>query len=153
MAVAIAGLEGLGVEAGAAQRWVGAICAQVAADGTEAVGVPVPATAGDVLAGMAAMRHAQCELEAALLVSTQDLVMTAGSALLARRGVEDPRAMSKSAHQSWRAETKSAVAGELTVLSGIGTWEARQQVALATVPGSVRSHLLGALRRGEIARK
>ncbi|MGD8151524.1 hypothetical protein ACQE92_16705, partial [Ornithinimicrobium sp. Y1694] len=38
-------------------------------------------------------------------------------------------------------------------MSGIGTWEARQQVALATVPGSVRSHLLGALRRGEIARK
>ncbi|MFX0539696.1 hypothetical protein ACOJ08_13820, partial [Ornithinimicrobium sp. Y1847] len=153
VAVAIAGLEGLGVDAGSAARWVGAISAQVAADGTETAGVPVPATAGDVLDGMAAMRHAQCELEAALLVSTQDLVMAAGSTLLGRRGVDDPRALSKSAHQSWRAETKAAVAGEVSVLSGIGIWQARQQVALATVPGTIRSHLLGALRRGEIVRQ
>ncbi|MFX0537835.1 hypothetical protein ACOJ08_04195, partial [Ornithinimicrobium sp. Y1847] len=153
VAVAIAGLEGLGLDAGSAARWVGAISAQVAADGTETDGVPVPATAGDVLDGMAAMRHAQCELEAALLVSTQDLVMAAGSTLLGRRGVDDPRALSKSAHQSWRAETKAAVAGEVSVLSGIGIWQARQQVALATVPGTIRSHLLGALRRGEIVRQ
>ncbi|MGO0574824.1 hypothetical protein [Ornithinimicrobium panacihumi] len=136
-----------------ADRWVELHCAQLAADGTEAAGVPVPDTDPDVLSAMAAMARASAALEASLLVSVQDLVLRAGSRLLSERGVTDPGTMSKTAHQTWRVSVKSAVAGELQVLLGVSLWEARQLVALATSPGSIRRPILGALRRGEVIRK
>lgn len=146
-------LQGLGLSTDAASGWVDLLCAQVVADGAEEVGVPVPTGDAAVLDAMGAMARSSAALEASLLVSVQDLVLSTGSRLLAEREVTDPRTMSRTAHQTWRVNVKAVVAGELQVLLGVGVGEARRLVAIATYPGMIRRPILGALRRGEVVRR
>lgn len=103
-----------------------------------------------VIGEMVTMAAARSEIDAAILVRVQDLLLRAGETLMADRGVTDVSGLSRTAHQTWRAHTKAAVAGELQVALGVGVTEARQMVAMASAPAAVRAPVLGALRRGEV---
>lgn len=142
-------LRDLGLDEDAAQEWTRVHVAQVTAEGTEADGVRAPATGLEVAHAVRAVAAVQARLDAVSLVLTQDLVLRSAEKLLARDGVEDPTALSRTAHQTWRSQVKASVAGELQVANGVGVVEARQMVAIASVPGAVRGHVLGSLRRGE----
>ncbi|MGO0576787.1 hypothetical protein [Ornithinimicrobium panacihumi] len=95
------------------------------------------------------MSRATASLEASLLVWVQELLLRTASELLGSRDVQDHLSMSKSARQTWRAQVKASVAGELQVALGVGVVEARQMVAVAASPGAIRTHVLEAMRRGE----
>lgn len=141
-------LLGLGEEL--ADLWLEAMASQAIHEGGAHPSVADARDGLAVVTGMVTMARARCTVDATVLVCVQDLVLRTGERLLADRGAEDADALSRTGHRSWRSEVKASVAGELQVALGVGIAEARQLVAVATLPGGVRGPVLGALRRGEV---
>lgn len=145
-ALALLGLTEVDVHA-----WSEVLVAQAVQDGSAHPSLSASAQALEVIGRMVAMARARSHIEATLVVSVQDLLLRAGEKLLAQRGIDDVSALGRTAHQTWRAHTKAAVAGELQVALGVGVSEARQLVAVASAPARVRVPVLEALRRGEVS--
>ncbi|SOC58069.1 HNH endonuclease signature motif containing protein [Ornithinimicrobium cerasi] len=140
----------LGLENAVAGAWSAALVAQARQDGVAHPSLELRSGALAALDEMVAMARGRCAIDATMLVAVQDLLLRAGEKLLAQRGVEDVSVLSRTAHQTWRAHLKAAVAGELQVALGVGVTEARQLVSVASAPAGVRIPLVAAMRRGEV---
>ncbi len=112
--------------------------------------VAEPHEAGDeaLLGAAAGVRVVQGFAEAVLVQAAGSLAHRAGEELLARKKVIDPGELSVTARQRWRAKTKSVVAEELCVLTGLGVFGGHARVGLALAPPVVVGKARAALSRG-----
>lgn len=109
-----------------------------------AASAPAPAT--HLLSVLGATRSG---LDARLIEAARMIVAVTGDELLAHKGFSSVDELTASQRRSWRAEAKSVACEEVRAALGCGITEARHIVGMACAPLTVRTHLLGALDRGE----
>ncbi|MGB6020758.1 MAG: HNH endonuclease signature motif containing protein [Ornithinimicrobium sp.] len=123
-------------------------CAVAHAEST--IADPQEADSDSLLDAAAGVRVVQGFSDAVMVQAAATLAERAGTELLGRKGVRDPDELASSARERWRAKTKSVVAQELSVLTGLGVQAAHARVAFALAPPVAVSHARRALARGAV---
>ncbi len=142
-----AGLGRLPLPPGVADALAAVIRCGVAHADT-AVAEPQGVDDGVLLGAAAGVRVVQGFADGVLVHAAGSLAHRAGEELLGRKKVSDPGELSVSARERWRAKTKSVVAQELTVLTGVGVFGAHVRVGFALAPPVVVGAAKEALSRG-----
>ncbi|MGB3828256.1 MAG: HNH endonuclease signature motif containing protein [Ornithinimicrobium sp.] len=108
------------------------------------------ADSASLLNAAAGVRVVQGFSDSVMVQAAGTLAHRAGTELLSRKHATDPDELSPSARERWRAKTKSAVAHELSVLTGLGVQAAHARVAFALAPPHVVASAREALARGAV---
>ncbi|MGB3764162.1 MAG: hypothetical protein WA966_13180, partial [Ornithinimicrobium sp.] len=123
-------------------------CAVAHAEST--IADPQEADSDSLLDAAAGVRVVQGFSDAVMVQAAATLAERAGAELLGRKGVRNPDELASSARERWRAKTKSVVAQELSVLTGLGVQAAHARIAFALAPPVAVSHARRALARGAV---